>query len=550
LSARRETLATPLYVLLGMVGMLLLISCINAANLLIARTARRQRELAIRVSLGASRAALLRMVMTETVLIAAAGGFLGLLPASWVAAVLVRMLPLDRIGVAIQTTPDLRIALFTSAITAGAVLLAGLAPAIRASRSDSAPALRLESRTATAGLRQARLRRVLVIAQIALSLVLLAGAGLFIRSVLNLFAVDTGMTTTTRLLSFSIDASQTGYTDDRRRQLAIDLQSRLSQVPDVAAVTASAIPLLTGRYTTNTMQIDGYEPQPGENMQAGWNAVLPGFFGTLGIPLLAGRDFSDRDNSSGPAVAIVNETFAKRFFGSPAAAIGRRVGPPRSLVRPGVISSYEIVGVVKDAKAVDLKQESLPWTYMSALQPGGTASTFYLSSRGRIEQIMEQVRNAVRETDASLVIFNSKTLEAQIDETHYKELLLERLSAAFAFLATSLAMIGVYGLTAVAVAYRTQEIGVRVALGATRSKIMAAVLWDVLRLVVFGISIGAAACFTISKPLQSQLYGVRGIEPDLIAIVALIITATSMIAGILPAIRAMRVNPVIALRHE
>jgi predicted permease len=549
LTSRREGLARPLYILLAMVGILLLIACVNVANLAIARTARRQREIAIRVSLGAPRVALIRLVLTETLLLAIAGGALGLLLSRWTAALLIRMLPLERIGDAIHSTADWRILAFTALVSLLAVLISGLAPAFKAARSDAAPVLRREGTTLLGSMGQTRIRRALVIAQVALSLLLLVGAGLFLRSLHRLFSVDTGMRTS-QMLSFSIDASQTRYEPERVHRLSLELQARLAKIQGVASVSAAASPLLAGYYSQNTIVVQGYTLKPGESNQAGYNAVLPGFFSTLQIPLIAGREFSERDNENGTPVAIVNETFAKRFFGSAQVAIGGQIGPPRRLTPPGQPYLYEIVGVVKDSRSFSLRPDPLPWTYMSALRQNSFPGTFYVSVRGEPNGLEESIRKAVRETDTAMVVYDVKSVEAQLADTHYKEIMLARLSTAFAILATALAMVGLYGVTAFAVARRTQEIGIRLAFGAPRVRILFAVLTDVLLMAIIGIGLGAIASLAIAKPLQSQLYEIQRLEPGILISGTVVILAVSIVAGVVPALRAMRVDPILALRHD
>jgi putative ABC transport system permease protein len=550
LTSRRDVLTRPLYILLAMVGVLLLIACVNVANLAIARTARRQREIAIRASLGASRLALIRLVLTETLLLAIAGGAGGLMLAQWTAALLIRMLPLERIGIAIHSTADWRILAFTAAVSLLAVLISGLTPAFKAARSDAAPILRNEGTSLLGSIGQARTRRVLVIAQVALSLVLLVGAGLFLRSLHRLFSVDTGIQTN-RLLAFSIDASQTRYSPQRNHSLSVELQTRLANIPGVVSVSAAAAPVLAGSYNQNTIVVPRYTPKPGESTQAGYNGVLPAFLSTLRIPLIAGREFSEHDNEAGPPVAIVNETFAKQFFGSAQAAIGGQLGPPRRLLPPGQpYYLYEIVGVVKDSRSVNLRTEPMPWTYMSALQQSSLPTAFYVAVRSEQQGVADAIRNVVREIDTSMVVYDVKTVETQVAETHYKEVMLARLSTAFAILATTLAMVGLYGVTAFVVARRTQEIGIRIAFGAPRARILFGVLNDVLLMTMIGIGIGAGASFAIAKPLESQLYQIQRIEPGILAGGIAVILTVSIAAGILPALRAMRVDPILALRHE
>ena len=319
-----EFFSKPLYVLLAMVGTLLLIACANVANLLIARAQGRQKEISIRLALGASRRSLMRLIMTESLLVAAASGVLGLLLSDWTASLLVSLLPFQNIAAAIRTSPDWRILAFTAAISLLAALLAGVAPALQAARPGLAPALKSESRGASLGLGQTRFRRVLICAQVALSFLLLATAGLFARSLYKLMTVNSGIETN-RLLAFTVDPSMHNYTADRARRLFLDLQTALARVPGAQMSSGVSYAVLANNNWQNTVHIEGYRPSNGEDMNPGYNEMLPGFFSTAGVRLIAGRDFNERDTAGAPAVVIVNETFQQRFFphDSP---LGHRIG--------------------------------------------------------------------------------------------------------------------------------------------------------------------------------------------------------------------------------
>ena len=540
----REFFSKPLYVLLAMVGTLLLIACVNVANLFITRAAGRQREIAVRLALGATRASLVRLMMTESVLIAAAGGALGLILSDWIAALLVSLLPFDNIGVAIRTSPDLRMLAFTAGLTLLTALAAGFAPAFEATRPTLAPSLKSDSRATSLGLGQTRLRRVLICGQVALSFLLLAAAGLFARSLYKVMTVDSGIETS-RLLTFSIDPSLHNYTPERARRLFLDLQSSLARLPGVQAASAVSFAVLTNNVWQNGMHIEGYHPSSGEEMDPGYNETLPGFFSAAGVRWIAGRDFNDRDSAGAPGVVIVNETFQKRFFPHQS-PLGHRIGWGDS--GP---ADMEIVGVVKDMKYGDLKEKPRPWTFTPVLQntkPG--AATFYVRTARSPLAAAQAVRQALRSLDRSVPIYDLKTLDTQIGETHFLDRLLAWLSVAFGFLATMLASVGLYGITAFSVARRTQEIGIRMALGAARGNVLRLVMREVLVLAAAGLIVGVPAALAFGKLIESQLFEMKASDPPVIAGAMAAVLLVSALAAYLPARKAARIDPMQALRWE
>ncbi len=539
-----QQFAKPLYVLLGMVGTLLLIACANIANLLITRAAARQKEIAIRLSLGATRASLIRLILLESVCIAACGGIFGLLLSCWLIHVLVGFLPFDNVSTAFQTGPDLTVLAFSVAITVGTALFFGLIPALQGTRPDVAPTLKSESAWSSASSGQTRLRRALVCAQVALSLVLLFAAGLFARSLHKLLNVNSGMNVS-HVIEFSIDPSLHKYTPERSRRLFADLAEKIRRVPGVVSASAVSVPILAGDNWQNTVHVEGYRPRHGEDMNPGFNQMLPGFFATLGVPLIAGRDFSERDIARAPLVAIVNETFVKRFApqGSP---LGLRFG-----FGGGGPMPYEVIGVVPDIKGGDLKEETKPYTYMAALQdekPSGL--TYYVRTMRDPKAIAPSIRGALRSLDASLPLYDLKTMADQIDQTQFIDRLFAWLSSAFGVLATLLAAIGLYGITSYSVARRTQEIGIRVALGAMQRNVFRMIMHEVLFLTAVGIAVGAPLVFWTAKIASGEVFGIQVNDPFAIAAAVLVIVAVSALAGFVPARRAMRIDPIRALRYE
>ena len=540
----REFLSKPLYVLLAMVGTLLLIACANVANLLITRAQGRQKEISIRLALGATRRSLVRLIMTECLLIALVSGALGVLLSEWIASLLVGLLPFHNIGAAIRTTPDWRILAFTAAVSLLAALVAGAAPALQATRPDLAPALKSESRGASLGLGQTRFRRVLICAQVALSFLLLAAAGLFARSFYNLMMVDSGIHTS-RLLSFSIDPSMHNYTPDRERRLILDVKTALARVPGAQAASGASNALLADNNWQNTIHIEGYRPSSGEDMNAGWDEMLPGFFSTAGVPLLAGRDFNERDVAGSPSVVIVNETFRQRYFPHEN-PVGRRIGWGDS--GP---TDIEIVGVVKDMKVGDLKEKPRPWTFAPVLQnPAPGAVTFYVRTMRNPLTVAQVARQVVRRMDAGLPVYDLKTVDAQIGETHFLDRMLAWLSVAFGCLATLLACIGLYGITAFNVTRRTQEIGIRMALGAARGNVLRLVMREVLIMAVAGLTIGGLATLALGRLVESQLFGMKAGDPAVIVGAMGVVLVVAILAGFIPARRATHIDPMQALRWE
>ena len=540
----RKFFAKPLYVLLAMVGTLLLIACANVANLLITRAAARQKEIAIRLSLGATRSELTRLVMTESLLIAFLSAALGLLIAMWMTTVLVGMLPYDNVAVALRTTPDFRVLGFTIAVSLLTAVLFGLAPALSATRPDLAVTLKSESGKHSAGSGQSNLRRVLVSAQVCLSLLLLVASGLFARSLYTLLRTNSGVDAG-RLLAFTIDPSLHNYTPARSRQLFEEMRSRLRRVPGVTSVSAASYAVLSDNNWQNTVHVEGYHPAEGEDMNPGFNQVLPGFFQTMGAHLVAGRDFSERDIAGAPNVVIVNEEFVRRFFPH-ASPIGRRIG----FGAQGPLT-MEIIGVASNMKGGDLKEATKPWTYTPEMQDQAPSElTFYLRTGNDPLSLAQAARQVVAGMDAALPVYQVKTLERQVEETHFLDRLFAWLSAAFGVLATLLASVGLYGITAYAVARRTQEIGIRMALGAERANVLSLILRELLVLVAAGVLLGVPAVLALGRLVESQLFGIRANDPMVIASAVALIVAVSAIAGYVPARRATRIDPMTALRYE
>ena len=544
LSDLRSEFSTALIVLMWMVGVVLLIACANVANLLLARAASRQKEVALRLALGASRWRLVRQQLVESVTLACLGAGVGLILAGWTGSLLLAALPGSESARALSATPDARVVIFALALAVITTLVFGIVPAIQATRPAAASVLKDEAGSVAGGGRQARMRRLLVVGQVAMSMLLLAGAGLFARSLFNLRGVDPGFNAD-QLLAFSINPSLNGYAQPRIQQLFEAIQNDLSTVPGVRNVSMSEVGALTGNSWRMTIRVDGYQQKEGEDMNPGVDNVGPRYFATMGIPLVAGREFSEKDVLGAPRVAIVNEALARYFFGD-VNPIGRRFG-----IGGSSPTEIEIVGVAKDVRTEELRERAPRFVYLPYRQNDAlTALTFYVRTAADTPATTAAIRQTIQRRDPNLPIYAMRTMETQIAESLFVERMIAGLSVAFGILATVLAAIGLYGVMSYAVARRTREIGIRMALGAERGGVRWLVLKEVIALAAVGVALGLGGALYATRRIEAQLFGITPNDPETLAGAITLLILVALLAGWIPARRATNIDPMLALRSE
>jgi predicted permease len=541
----RENAGTPLYISMAMVGLVLLIACANVANLLVARGLGRQKEIAIRLALGASRKDVVRQLLAESLLLAILGGLAGLLVSLWTSGLLVASIPGTSGGVpGLSASLDPRTIAFSFVLALITGVGFGLLPAMQSTRPNMYPTLKDQGGSVIGGFGQIRSRQALVVAQVALSLLLLVGAGLFTRSLMNLRKLDPGFRTA-NMVAFSIDASRNGYNQARVHQLYEEIQQRLASVPGVASASLAQIVPLSGDNNMNSIHVQGYEPKTDENMNPNFNEIAPGYFQTMGIPVLLGRGFTLQDKLGAHQVAVVNETFAKRFLGT-GNPLGRRFG-----YKHEGPADVEIVGVVKDGKYNTLRDEKRSFIYVPYQQDadlGGISAI--VRTLGPPDALMPALRHEIANIDSNLAIWDLRTMESQVNQSLFAERVTAILCACFGAVATVLAFIGLYGVMAFSVARRTREIGIRMALGAGRGRVLGMVLKEVAWMCLIGVGLGVPLAIGLSRYLVSQLYGVAPTDSLTLLFAVLTMLFVSLVAGFLPARRAATVDPTIALRYE
>lgn len=538
-------LGPALWAMMAMVGLVLMIACANVANLMIARAASRQKEIAVRLALGAGRWRIVRQLLVESGLLSIAGGALGLAASPGIMRLLLETMPQIDPPLTFATSPNASVLYFNLALCILTTLLFGLVPALQSTRPDLAPTLKDQAGAVAAG-GQSRWRKSLVTAQVSLSLLLLIGAGLFVRSLQNLKNLDPGFKMA-NLVSFEINPTLNGYNPEQAKLFYRQLEDRLAAIPGTRSAALAVVGLLSFNSWDGTITVEGYTPKAGEDMNPNLNYVSPRFFETLTIPVSTGRDFADADRLGTAKVAIVSEKFARHYFGD-RGAIGRHIGMGGD---PGTKTDVEIVGVVRDTKYRMMREDAPREVYFPYLQNKWAAEmTAYVSSGLPSDQIFPAMRDAVRKLDPNLPVYSMKTMEHQRDDSLAVERLAASLSAAFGVLATILAAIGLYGVMAFLVTRRTREIGIRMALGAMTGNVVWLVMREVLFLAGIGVAIGLPAALAVTRLLGSQLYGIDSSDPATIVGATLGLLAIALLSGYIPARRATRIDPITALRYE
>ena len=543
-STVREPAGGVLQLLFAVTGIVLFISCANIANLLLARGTRRKAEMAIRSAMGASRSRLLRSLMAESLVLAALGGLVSLLVAYWTLSAAVSMLPVEAPQL-IDLSPRPAVFVFAAILSLGTGILFGIYPALQSTRAGLMTALKSESGQSTGGRGAARFRAILVTAQIAMSMALLVTAGLFVKSLVNVSRVDLGLDTD-NLVTFGLSPERNGYGEGDARALFMRAEEELSAVPGVIGVSAASVPVLSGSTLSTTVSVQGYEEEGEAGYVAYVDQVGPGYFSLMGIPLIAGREFTAADYGDSPKVAVVNEAFARRFNLNGREAVGSWMATQMALPELDI----QIVGVVRDSKHSAVKGDTPPLFYQPYRQGNAGRMNLYVRTGLDPEQLIPAIRSTMRGLDANLPIEALKTLDQQVRDRVFGDRTLAILSGTFAVLATVLALIGLYGVLAYTVAQRTREIGLRMALGADAGHVRRMVLGRMGRMVIAGGIIGVLAALAVGRAAQSLLFGMSGNDPVVVVTVVVLLSSVALGAGFLPARRASRIEPMDALRHE
>ncbi len=545
-SQAKQYLEAPLWAMMAMVVLVLLIACANVANLLIARGASRQKEIAVRLAMGASRTQLVAQLLTESLLLGFAGAVVGLFIGAWSMRFLANILP-QQIDppLVLAVDPDVRVMSFAFGLSLLTALFFGLVPALQLTRPNVAGTLK-DQATSVAGGGQAIWRKVLVCAQVSLSLLLLVNAGLFIGTLRNLRSASPGFEVN-NLMSFTVDPTLNGYKTDRAKLFYNQLTENLTALPGVESASLCIVAPLNWDDWDGSIKVEGHDAKPGEDVSSYFNYVSPGYFQTLKIPLFAGRDFTGQDKLGSPKVAIVNEKFAHTYFGNQS-AIGRHIGLS---AKPSAPTDIQIIGVVRTVKYETMREDPTRQIFIPYQQDDfATPMTAFVRTNMPSSQMFPAFRQSVRKLDANLPIYQLKTEQQTVDDVLAIERLAANLSTAFGVLATVLAAIGLYGVLAFLVTRRTREIGVRMALGASNGDVLRIVLREVLLLAGLGMAVGLPLALAVAYLIRSQLFGLSPFDPTTVALSVVGIVAVAIISGYLPARRAIRVNPLTALRYD
>jgi putative ABC transport system permease protein len=541
----RQNMRVPLLILMGMVGLLTLMATANVGSLLLVRAAGRTREMSVRYSLGATRRRVIGQLLAEGIALGLTGGIFGLALSPLLAKGLISFInpSATTAGMtSLSATPDLRVVWFCFGVSIVASVLFSLAPIVQFYRPKVAPALRQQSGTSELG--HARFRRLTVGIQISLSLLLLVGAGLFSRTLSNLETVDVGFVTD-HLLTFQLDPRLAGYQPSVGAALYKRLIETIKSQPGVQSVGMTDDPVLARSDDTFSIDVPGYQVQEGEHMSFEWEHVTPDYFAALQLPLVAGRVFTDGDGPTGAKVVVVNESFVRKFFDSPSQALGRSFSASKEK------TALMVVGVVKDAKHFSVHDLPAPIFYSPLFQDAEPAAVgVYVRTRQSPQDAAGMVRAAVAGIDSKLVVDSLQSLHAEIDTTLTSERMLSVLASSFGIVAVFITAIGLYGVLAYSIAQRTREIGIRMALGATRGAVVNMVLREVMVMTGCSITVAIPLSIALNNFVKSELYGISYRDPATLFCVTLAISAVALLAACVPARRAIRVQPITALRYE
>ncbi len=544
------TVPTTLLIVMGMAALMALMSCTNVASLLLVRVARRTREISVRYALGAQRRRLVQQLLAEGLLLGLAGGAIGIFLAPQIAAVLTRTIwGAGHSQFAFSPYSDLRILAFNFGLALVVSVMFSLAPALQFRRPDLTQTLKQQS-AVIAGC-SIYLRRATVAAQIALSLLLLVGAGLFVRTLRNLKTLDVGFTTD-HLVTFTVDPKLAGYEDTQTLAFYQQILEMLSSLPGVQSAAATNDPELANNNWGNNITIAGYRPADGDHMNIEWARVSPGYFSTMKTPQLAGREVEPSDRVGTHKVAVVNESFARRYFGRPQNALGHYFCAGAGNVTPDI----EIVGVVKDARHTTVREDVRRTVFTPYLQDPQMGPvyrfglTFYVRTWQDPKAAQSTIRSAMQALDSKLVLDAFRTMQEQVEDNLSDERVIAFLATSFGVLAALLAAIGIYGVLAYSTAQRTREIGIRVAMGASRIDVIRTVLSEVARLAAIGLAAGLPLCVVLARAIRDQLFGVSNYDPLTLGAVCVVMLAVAFVSAALPARRAAKVDPMVALRYE
>jgi putative ABC transport system permease protein len=545
ISSLRKDYDTPLLLLLGIAGLVLLIACANLANLTLARASIREREMAVRLAIGAGRGRLIRQLLSESLLLTAGGSLLGILLAEALCRYMVKFLTTEENPIFVALTPDWRLLAFTAAVAILTCLLFGLTPALRATRTAPASAMKSAGRGITAGRERFSLRRALVVGQVALSLVLLAASLLFVRSLRNLTTLDAGLRQE-GLLVMGVDISRLQYSAERRAAVYRSLLEEVGTTPGVDSAASVSVLPLSGNSWNDMFEIPGVVSK--DHRLAWFNSISAGYFRTAETPLLAGRDFNQHDTTSGAPVAIVNQEFCRKFLAG-ANPLGKQV---HMLTGPGERElQYQIVGLAKNAKYQFLREDTKPVIFVAESQRPEPNQGIRLLVRSRepFGALSAGLKRAAGKADAEMSI-QFVPFKTRVEDSLLRDRLMATLSSFFGLLAAGLATIGLYGVISYMVARRRGEIGIRMALGATRGRVMRLILKEASVLLAIGLVAGTVLALSSGKAAETLLFGLKPTDPVTIALAVLLLAAVALLASFVPALRAARTQPMAALREE